>query len=536
MKQILLSLTALIAIFQANAQESLQQSIANEQRKLGMALYAAAAFYVDSTSVNKLSEDAIIGMLSKLDPHSSYSDPEETRELNEPLQGNFDGVGIQFNILNDTVYIVQVISGGPSEKVGIQAGDRIILINDTLVAGIKFKNTDVQKRLRGPRGTIVRVSIKRRNIPGLLEYTITRGAIPVYSIDASYMVDEQTGYIRLSRFAAQSANEFRSAFAKLKSQGLKKLILDLQNNGGGYMNIAVDIVNEFLSANKLIVYSEGNHQPRQDDHSTSGGLFETGPLVIMVDEASASASEILAGALQDWDRAVILGRRTFGKGVVQKPFVLPDGSMIRLTVSRYYTPSGRSIQKPYENGNNEQYRHELIDRYNRGELMSADSIHFPDSLKFQTLTAHRTVYGGGGIMPDVFIPVDTTLFSDYHRKLVANGLVNRLAMTYADANRDHLKLFHPDIASFKSFFNVPATLLDDLIAQAEADKIPLDSAQYNRSLPLITLQIKALIARDLFDISEYFEIINEANESYKAAVALINDEQRYHNMLAQRRK
>jgi carboxyl-terminal processing protease len=536
MKRIVLLLAALALILQANAQESLQQSIGNEQRKLGMALYAAAAFYVDSTSISKLTEDAIVGMLSKLDPHSSYSDPEETRELNEPLQGNFDGVGIQFNILNDTVYIVQVISGGPSEKVGIQAGDRIILINDTLVTGIKIKNTDVQKRLRGPRGTIVKVGIQRRNSPGLIEYTITRGAIPVYSIDAAYMVDAQTGYIRLSRFAAQSAKEFRTAFEKLKSQGLRNLIFDLQSNGGGYMNIAADIANEFLDKNKLIVYSEGQHQPREASNSTAGGLFESGRLVVMVDEASASASEILAGAMQDWDRAVILGRRTFGKGVVQKPFFLPDGSMIRLTVARYYTPSGRSIQKPYENGNSDSYHRELIDRYNRGELMSADSIHFPDSLKYQTLNARRTVYGGGGIMPDMFIPIDTTAYSDYHRRLVAAGLVNRIAMTYVDANRDHLKQFHPDIASFKSFFSLPADLLDKLIAEAEAEKIPFDSAQYKRSLPLISLQVKALIARDLFEVSEYFQIINEANESYKAAVDLINDSRRYNGMLSPRGK
>jgi carboxyl-terminal processing protease len=533
--RILLTLAAALALAQAGAQQR-TSTIGEEQRKLGMALYAASNFYVDSTNIAKLTEDAITGMLEKLDPHSSYSDPEETRELNEPLQGNFDGVGIQFNMLTDTVYVVQVISGGPSEKVGLQAGDRIILIDDSLVAGVKMKNTDIQKRLRGPKGTTVKVKVQRRNQPSLLEYTITRGAIPVYSLDASYMVDRQTGYIRLNRFAAQSVDEVRNAVDKLKNKGMKHLVLDLQSNGGGYMNIAIDLANEFLPQNRLIVYSEGHSQPRQTALSTPGGTFETGRLVVMVDEASASASEILAGAMQDWDRAVIVGRRTFGKGLVQKPFMLPDGSMIRLTIARYYTPSGRSIQKPYQNGNSADYHRDLIDRYNRGELMSADSIHFPDSLKYQTLTSRRTVYGGGGIMPDMFIPVDTSRYSDYHRRLVASGLINRIAMNYADANRDNLKTHYPDIASFKNLFAVPDNLLADMTGKAAEDNIPLNHDEYARSLPLITLQIKALIARDLFDVSEYFEIINNVNESYLAAVSLINNERDYSSMLKARSK
>jgi carboxyl-terminal processing protease len=349
-------------------------------------------------------EDAIVGMLEKLDPHSEYSNPEETKSLNEPLEGNFDGIGIQFNMLTDTLYIVQVISGGPSEKIGLRAGDRIILVNDTLIAGVKMKNTDIMKRLRGPKGTEVKVSVKRSHLAELLEFRIIRGKIPVHSMDAAYMADKTTGYIRLNRFSASSMEEIRGALEKLKKAGMSNLILDLQGNGGGYLYVANELADEFLGKDKLVVYTQGHRQPRENALSTERGTFESGRLVIMVDEYSASASEIVSGAVQDWDRGVILGRRTFGKGLVQKPIPLPDGSMIRLTIARYYTPSGRNIQKPYVGGDEKAYNRDLIDRYNRGELMSADSIHFPDSLKFNTLVSKRTVYGGGGIMPDVFIP------------------------------------------------------------------------------------------------------------------------------------
>ena len=353
-----------------------------EARKLQIALYAVSNLYVDPTDETKLVEDAITGMLEKLDPHSTYTDPEETKEMTEPLEGNFDGIGIQFNLLTDTVYVIQVVPGGPSEKVGLMAGDRIIEVNDTVIAGVKMKTTDIMKRLRGPKGSEVRVKVKRGSEKELLDFTITRGKIPVYSIDAAYMADKNTGYIKLNRFAASSSNEFQEAMKKLEKKGMKNLILDLQGNGGGYLNIAIELADEFLSKGKLIVYTEGTKQKRQDAISTMKGDFEEGKLAILVDESSASASEILSGAVQDWDRGVIIGRRTFGKGLVQRPLPLPDGSMIRLTVARYYTPTGRCIQKPYEKGKAEDYAHDLIDRYNRGELMSADSIHFPDSMKY----------------------------------------------------------------------------------------------------------------------------------------------------------
>lgn len=502
-----------------------------EARKLQLALYAISNLYVDSTSQTKLVEDAITGMLENLDPHSTYTNPEETKEMTEPLAGNFDGIGIQFNMLTDTVYVIQVVSGGPSEKVGLMAGDRIVEVNDTVIAGVKMSTPEVMKRLRGPKGSEVHVKVKRGEEPQLLDFTITRGKVPVYSIDAVYMADKETGYIKLNRFAASSTKEFKEALSSLSKKGMTQLILDLQGNGGGYLNVPIELADEFLSRGKIIVYTEGNKQKRQDALSTAAGSFEKGRLVILVDEASASASEILSGAIQDWDRGVIIGRRTFGKGLVQRPLPLPDGSMIRLTVARYYTPTGRCIQKPYEKGKGDEYAHDLISRYNRGELMSADSIHFPDSLKAQTLAKGRTVYGGGGIMPDVFVPIDTTFYSDYHRTLVSKGLVNRAAMNYLDKHREELNKKYKKILTYKEKFIVPESLMDELLAMAEEKKISFKEEEYNRSLPLIQLQIKALIARDLFDMTEYFYIINDANRTYQEALKLINDEAKYNQIL-----
>lgn len=528
MKQVALFLLCLaVACTSAKAQQKGNE----DARKLQLALYAITNLYVDTTDESKLVEHAITGMLEKLDPHSNYMDPEETKEMTEPLQGNFDGIGIQFNLLTDTLYVIQVIPGGPSEKVGLMAGDRIIMVNDTLIAGVKMKTNDIMKRLRGPKGTEVHIKVQRNHAPELIDFKITRGKIPVYSLDAAYMADKTTGYIKLNRFAASSADEFREALEKLQKQGMKNLILDLQGNGGGYLNIAIEMADEFLGKDKLIVYTEGNKQPREEANATDRGGFEDGRLVVLVDESSASASEILAGAMQDWDRGVVIGRRTFGKGLVQKPIPLPDGSMIRLTVSRYYTPTGRSIQKPYENGKIENYQHDLIDRYNRGELMSADSIHFPDSMKYNTLGTKRVVYGGGGIMPDIFIPIDTTRYTDYHRSLVASGLVNRLAMNYLDRNRAEMTRKYPKFATYKQQFNITEELMQELIQLAKDEKIEFNEEQYNRSKPLIMLQIKALIARDLYDMAEYFQVINDDNTSYQEALRLINDKDAYNKEL-----
>lgn len=529
MKRILLFFMLFLSLT-AGAQD--RNATRENAKKLQIALFAIENLYVDKTDESKLVEDAIIGMLDKLDPHSTYTDPEETKEMTTPLVGNFDGIGIQFNMLTDTVYVIQVIPGGPSEKVGLMAGDRIVQVNDTVIAGVKMKTSEIMKRLRGPKGTEVNIKVKRGSQPELLSFKITRGKIPVHSLDAAYMADKHTGYIKLNRFAASSTEEVEEALLSLKKEGMKNLILDLEGNGGGYLNIAIELADEFLGKGKLIVYTEGSRQRREEAKATYRGLLEEGRLVVLVDESSASASEILSGAVQDWDRGVIVGRRTFGKGLVQKPIPLPDGSMIRLTVARYYTPTGRCIQKPYENGKLEDYEHDLINRYNRGELLSADSIHFPDSLKYNTLETSRIVYGGGGIMPDVFIPVDTARYTDYHRRLVASGLINRAAMNYEDRHREELqKTYKKKFSRYKEQFEVGDEILQDLRQLADNEKIAFDEAQYTRSLPLIRLQLKALIARDLFEMNEYFQIINETNDSYLEALRILNDPERYEQIL-----
>ncbi|MDR1723310.1 MAG: S41 family peptidase, partial [Tannerella sp.] len=517
MKRIFLFLTASLVVSHLSFAQN--QDMRNNMNKLGMAYSAITQLYVDNTDNAKLVEDAILGMLKELDPHSSYTNAEETRRMNEPLEANFDGIGIQFNMFNDTLYIVQVLSGGPSEKVGLIAGDRIIMVDTNVVAGVKMNSTDIQKLIRGKKGSEVMITIKRSGFIDPLQFKIIRDKIPVTSIDACYMADPQTAYIRLARFANTSIEEFEKAFEDLKKNGAKNLILDLQSNGGGFLHIAYALADEFLGNGKLIVYTQGNKSNRSDAVATSKGMFETGKLIILVDQASASASEIVSGAIQDWDRGVIVGRRTFGKGLVQRPIELPDSSMIRLTVARYYTPSGRNIQKPYEKGNIEAYNHDLIDRYNKGELMSADSIHFPDSLKYSTLLNKRTVYGGGGIMPDVFIPLDSTRNTDYHFNLVRYGVINREAMGYLDRNRAELQNKYPNINKFKSNFVITDSILKELTDMAEAEKIQFNEEQYNKSKELIALQLKALIARDLFDTSEYYKIINDRNDSYLEALS-----------------
>lgn len=528
MKKVLLTtlLTLLIVAF-----GSAQSNNNRESRKLQMALYAISNLYVDSTDQAKLVEDGIIGMLEKLDPHSNYLNPEETKEMTEPLQGNFDGIGIQFNMLTDTLYVIQVIPGGPSEKVGLRAGDRIIQVNDTVIAGVQMKTNDIMKRLRGKKGTEVTVKVLRDKNPELQAFKIVRDKIPVFSLDAAYMLDKTTGYIKINRFAASTLEEYREAFEKLEKKGMKNMVLDLQGNGGGYLNIAIDLADEFLDRGKLIVYTKGVNQPREEATATAKGGFEKGRLVILVDEGSASASEIVSGAIQDWDRGVIVGRRTFGKGLVQKPIPMPDGSMIRLTVSRYFTPNGRSIQKPYAMGDSDAYQHDLIDRYNKGELMSADSIHFPDSMKFKTLINERTVYGGGGIMPDIFIPLDTTISSPYHRHLVASGIVNRAAMNHLDQQRNTLTRQFKSFEQYKSGFVVPETLLQEIIEMATEEKIEYNEEQFNHAKPLLMLQLKALIARDMFEMNEYFEIMNDVNDSLQAALRILNDTEEYEKTL-----
>ena len=509
-------LACIFSIGELQAQEKNNQL---QMRKLNLAQFAIANLYVDETDENKLVESAIIGMLEGLDPHSTYSNAEEVKKMNEPLQGNFDGIGIQFNMAEDTLFVIQPVSGGPSEKVGIRAGDRIVMVNDTTIAGVKMSTEDITRRLKGPKGTKVDVKVVRRGVEELLSFTIERDKIPMYSLDASYMMTPKVGYIKINRFGATTHEEFMEALARLKGQGMHDLILDLQGNGGGYLNAAIDIANEFLGGGELIVYTEGRRNPRREFFAKGDGKHQYGKLIVLVDEFSASASEIVAGAVQDWDRGMVVGRRTFGKGLVQRPIDLPDGSMIRLTVARYYTPAGRCIQKPYESI--EKYNADLIERYNRGEMMSADSIHFPDSLKCSTLKKGRTVYGGGGIMPDYFVPVDTTLFTKYHSRLSNKGVLLKVHFQLIDTYRDEWSKKYPDYATFNRKFELSDKMMKQLIAEGEKDGVKFDEEQYKKSESLIKLQLKALIARDLWDMNEYYHTINVVNESVNKALELL---------------
>lgn len=493
-------------------------------RKLQLAEFAISRLYVDEVNEEELVEKAITSMLEELDPHSTYTNAEEARKMNEPLEGEFEGIGIQFQMMEDTLLVVQPVSGGPSEKVGILAGDRITAVEDTLIAGVKMSTEEIMSRLRGPKGSVVKLTIIRRDIDEPLTFDVKRDKIPIYSLDASYMITATTGYIRLNKFGANTIEEFQAALSKLQGQGMKDLILDLQGNGGGYLNAAIDLANEFLPQKSLIVYTEGKASKRSEFVAKGNGNFLKGKLVVLVDEYSASASEIVSGAIQDWDRGTIVGRRTFGKGLVQRPIDLPDGSMIRLTIARYYTPSGRCIQKPYEKGEEEDYDNELVKRLEHGELMHADSIHLPDSLMFKTKRLGRTVYGGGGIMPDYFVPIDTTLYSDYHRDLVAKGVVIKTTLNYIEKNRKALTKSYRKFDDFNRKFEVSNELLDELRKEGEKSGVAFNETEYNTSLPRIKTQLKALIARDIWEMSEYYQVMNQTDNVVQQALKIIEKE------------
>lgn len=534
MKYLAAAVICAAATFGISAQYSRSNSASRQQQKLLMVENIVNNLYVDNVDEEKIVENAVRGILENLDPHSSYSTKEETTSSQETMQGSFSGIGIQFNMQKDTLYVVQTIAGGPSEKVGILPGDRFIAVDDSIIAGRKLKNTDIMKRLRGPKGTKVNIKVKRGSNAELLEFRITRDDIPLNSIDAVYMADGKTGYIRLSRFAATSYKEFKDAITKLKKQGMQQLILDLTDNGGGYMQIAAQIANEMLNRGNLIVYTQGRKSPRQNLNADGSGTFRTQKVVVMINQFSASASEILSGAIQDWDRGVVVGRRSFGKGLVQREFLLPDSSSFRLTIARYYTPSGRNIQKPYVKGDREDYDKDIIDRYNHGELQSADSIHFADSLKHTTLRLHRTVYGGGGIMPDVFVPLDTTQYTDYHRRLVAKGIIPQFALRYVDKNRANLKAQYPDAQKFIKEFTVTDEMLNNLVDAGKAEKVDFDKSQFAKSKEMLRTFVKAAIANDLFSTGAYFQIVNEQNDIYKEALSIINDDARYHKIISPR--
>ena len=529
MKKILLALPLCLAItLTSTAQRGMPQGM----QKLLNAEYAIASLYVDTVNEDKLIEEAIKGMLESLDPHSSYTDAKETKELEEPLQGEFSGVGIQFNMNKDTLYVIQTIPGGPSERVGIIAGDRIITVNDTTIAGVKMKNSDIQKRLRGKKGTQVTVQVKRAGVKELITFRITRDNIPLHSIDASYMLDEQTGYMRISRFGAKTHEEMIEALKDLKKQGMTQLIMDLSDNGGGYLNAAIDMCNEFLERGQLMVYTEGENSPRNEANANGWGDYKDLHMVVMVNQYSASAAEIFAGAMQDWDRAVIVGRRTFGKGLVQRPFRFDDGSMMRLTVARYYTPSGRCIQKPYDRGDKKAYEKELLDRANVGEYYCLDSIQFNDSLRYTTRLNGRTIYGGGGVMPDVYVPIDTTEYTTYYRDLMAKGITNQYAISYVDKNRKSIAKKYKTVSAFDNGFIVTDEMMRDFIALGEKDSVKYDEEKFRTSEALLKDIIKGLIARDVYgNASAYSVIINHRNRDLKAAIEVLNDRERYDRLL-----
>ena len=506
----------------AQLRQEFQDIDVNQLRKLQMVHMAVTELYVDTVNQSKLAEAGIRGMLNSLDPHSSYSDAKETKAINEPLQGNFEGIGVQFNMLEDTLVVIQTIRKGPSEKVGILAGDRIVKVNDQIIAGVKMERDSIMRVLRGPKGTIVKLGIIRRGVPDMIWFSVTRDKIPMNTLDAAYIIRPGVGYIHLDRFGATSGTEVKEAIEKLKEQGMKDLIFDLGSNGGGYLGAAVEVANQFLNAGDLIVYTEGRATPKEQLKAEGGGLFRKGKLIVLVDEFTASAAEIVSGAVQDYDRGTIVGRRTFGKGLVQRPIPLLDGSMIRLTVAHYYTPSGRCIQKPYTKGRKSEYEEDFENRFKHGELISIDSIRLDSTKVYHTLNKRRPVYGGGGIMPDVFVPLDTTTYTKYYMALRRGNYINDQSLRYIDRHRADLKAKYKDIKAFIKNYEVPAELTDTIVAVAGRKGVkPKDDAELQKTLKDLRFTLKSLIIYDIWDRNEYFQFINSRSDIVKKALEIL---------------
>jgi len=516
-------------------------------RKFFFVENAISQLYVDNIDETKLVEDAIAGMLKELDPHSTYTPAKEAKTMTENLNGSFEGIGVQYNMNEDTLVVINTISNGPSEKVGIIAGDKIIAVNDTAIAGVKMTKEEIMKRLRGPKGTKVNLGVIRQGVKGVQKFTVVRDKIPVHTLDAYYMIDATTGYVKLSSFGATTHDEFASAVKDMQSIGMKDLVIDLQSNGGGYLQAAVAMADELLKDGEMIVYTDGRSTGRHDYHATDTSLG-VGKVVVLVDGYTASAAEIVSGAIQDNDRGTIVGRRTFAKGLVQRPIDLPDGSMVRLTVAHFYSPVGRCFQKPYVKGDKKSYDNDMLERLNSGELMSADSIHFPDSLKYTT-KGGRIVYGGGGIMPDVYVPLDTMQYTSLHRELNAKSCIIQTTLKYLDLNRKRLIkdydvasyrkqlslkesgksydvgqiLHHAGYERFKQSFQIPNDMIETLLQKAKEAKIEYSDSVLKASLPYIKVQLKALLARDIWDLSEYYQIMNPSSEIYMAGLKALKD-------------
>jgi carboxyl-terminal processing protease len=477
--------------------------------------------YVDTVDHETLVEKAISGLLHSLDPHSEYISAEKFSDANDPLVGNFDGIGVQFRVIRDSITVILPVPGGPAAGEGIQDGDRIVNIDGKNVAGIKISDQEVMKRLKGPRGTRVKVGVFRKGEEEILDFTLTRAPIPTWSVDIAWMADATTGYIKLSKFSGTTAEEMRDALLKLKSQGMKKLIFDLRGNGGGYMDAAIAVADEFLPQGKLIVYTEGRFRPRKNFTSTAGGVFETGKVVILIDEWSASASEIVAGAIQDHDRGIIVGRRTFGKGLVQEQSRLPDGSALRITVARYYTPTGRSIQRPYSD-NYDAYYEEFYQRLLEEDEAMADSVNMSDTVRYTT-SGGRVVYGGGGIMPDVYVPAASGNYSGYYKKLNAKGIFYGFAFDYADRNRQRLKKYG-NAQNYLRGFTAGAEMMSEFVAYAASQGVPPDDKGLQQSYKYISAILKGAIGRNIFNDDAFYPAILSEDPAFRRAVESIQSD------------
>ena len=515
-------------------------------RKVQAAEFFISHFYVDSLSEGKVVDSAIEGMLKQLDPHSTYIKAKDVERSVENLNGSFEGIGVQFNMIEDTLVVIQPVSGGPSERKGIIAGDRIVLVNDTAIAGVKMSRDEIMRRLRGPKGSKVRLGIIREGVKGINEFVIVRDKIPVHTLDAFYMVDDKTGYVKLSSFGQTTHDEFMTAVNSMKEKGMTRLVLDLQGNGGGYLQSAVEVSNEFLPEGEMIVYTDGRAIQRQEYRANGQGTLKDIEVVVLVDSYTASAAEIVSGAIQDNDRGTIVGRRTFSKGLVQRPFELPDKSVIRLTTAHYYSPSGRCIQKPYKMGGKKEYDDDINQRLKSGELTAnfnrfikgekvaaneRDSVYlredslfkslFPDSLKYKTNHKQRVVYGGGGIMPDVYVPLDTTQYTMLYRQMSAKSCILNTSLKYMDKHRKSLKKAYKTFDEFRSQFEVPQNMMEQLFAETKKAKIDFKEEDLPTTLPQVKLTLKGLLARDLWEMSEYYQIVNPETDIYQAGLKVL---------------
>ena len=544
MKRFFLAVIAFCSLLAAQAQSF---TINPEMvRKVQAAEFFISHFYVDSLSEGKVVDSAIEGMLKQLDPHSTYIKAKDVERSVENLNGSFEGIGVQFNMIEDTLVVIQPVSGGPSERKGIIAGDRIVLVNDTAIAGVKMSRDEIMRRLRGPKGSKVRLGIIREGVKGINEFVIVRDKIPVHTLDAFYMVDNKTGYVKLSSFGQTTHDEFMTAVNSMKEKGMTRLVLDLQGNGGGYLQSAVEVSNEFLPEGEMIVYTDGRAIQRQEYRANGQGTLKDIEVVVLVDSYTASAAEIVSGAIQDNDRGTIVGRRTFSKGLVQRPFELPDKSVIRLTTAHYYSPSGRCIQKPYKMGGKKEYDDDINQRLKSGELTAnfnrfikgekvaaneRDSVYlredslfkslFPDSLKYKTNHTQRVVYGGGGIMPDVYVPLDTTQYTMLYRQMSAKSCILNTSLKYMDKHRKSLKKAYKTFDEFRSQFEVPQDMMEQLFAETKKAKIDYKEEDLSTTLPQVKLTLKGLLARDLWEMSEYYQIVNPETDIYQAGLKVL---------------